>query len=102
MSNPKPQQEVTLVCDLSALSNEQREHHNAVAQELFSAISGVRELADGYALQFPDEPQMILKIADFISDERLCCSFIAFGIEIEAERGKRRYELSVLRMTAIF
>ena len=43
----------------------------------------MRELPDGYALRLPDEDRMLFKIADFIHDDRLCCPFFHFGLEVE-------------------
>jgi hypothetical protein len=84
MSKPKVQEEVVLACDLSALTDAQRQQHGADAEKLFSKISEARELSDGYALHLANEDGMLSLIADFIRDESLCCPFINFGVEVEA------------------
>ena len=87
MSNLQQQkQENSLIyCDLSVFTDEEREHHMQVVQDLFSKVSEMRESEDGYALRLPDEEGIIMKMADFINDDRKCCAFINFGMEIEAQ-----------------
>jgi len=75
-----------IACDMSVLSPAQRETHLAASRELFSSLKQVRELADGYKFRL-DGPNIVVKAAEFISLEKLCCSFLHFGIEIEAENG---------------
>ena len=75
------------VCDMSALRPEQRQSHLVNSRELFSQIRDFRELPNGYAFGFASEPDLLVRIADFISLERLCCPFLHFAIEVEAEGG---------------
>jgi arsenate reductase len=79
--------EQSLVCDMSALPPEQRQSHLVNSRELFSKIRNIRELPNGYAFRFASEPDLLVKIAEFISLERLCCPFVHFAIEVEAEGG---------------
>lgn len=83
MNNTKPQTELVIFCDLSVFTDEERTRHMQVSQELFAAITEIQESDAGYALRLPDEAGMILKIADFINDDRRCCAFIHFGMEVE-------------------
>ena len=76
-----------LVCDLTALGAEQREHHQALAQELRASTLEVKELADGYAFRYPSEPSLCIRLAEFITLERLCCPFLRLTLEFEAEQG---------------
>ncbi len=79
--------ETPIACDLTAIDAAQRERHQIKARELFAATQEVKELPDGYALRLPAEPAFILKAAEYISLERLCCPFFTFTIELEAEKG---------------
>jgi hypothetical protein len=70
-----------IACDLSALSATERAAHTALAGELFtSAVLATDELPDGYAFHFAADayPQ----VAAFVANERRCCPFIAFAIEV--------------------
>ena len=79
--------ESPLACDMSAIEPDRREQHIATAGQVFRAIMDIQELPDGYAFCLPNEPDTLLKAAEFISLERLCCPFLGFVLEIEPEVG---------------
>jgi len=76
-----------LACDMSAIAPDQREEHLATSRDLFSRLVSVRELTNGYAFELGDGPDVIVKAAQFISLEKLCCPFLQFAVEVEAEAG---------------
>src|SRR3954471_12794458 len=76
-----------LACDMTAIPAEQRPVHLAKSRELFSEIEETRELPNGYEFRFADEPNVLKRLADFVSLEKLCCPFLQFEIEVEAENG---------------
>lgn len=80
------QSETPLICDLTVDSG-QRARHQAVLQELRSAVRAVRELTDGYAFCLPADPDPWKTAAEFASLERLCCPFLASGLDLEAGGG---------------
>lgn len=79
--------EIPFACDMTAIAAEQRDGHLIMITELFSLVQKIRELPDGYAFDLPNEPAVLLKVADFISLERLCCPFLGFCLEIKPEGG---------------
>ena len=76
-----------IACDMSVLTRAQRETHLTTSRELFSKVRAIKELADGYEFQFGDEPEVIVRVAEFVALEKLCCPFLNFAINIEAEGG---------------
>lgn len=76
-----------LACDMTAIPAQQRPVHLAQSRELFSQIEETRELSDGYEFRFVGEQNVLQRLVDFISLEKLCCPFLSFAIEIEAESG---------------
>lgn len=76
-----------LACNMMAIPAEQRQSHLAASRELFSQIRETRELAEGYQFRFDDKPHVIARLAEFAALEKLCCPFLSFAIEIEAENG---------------
>ena len=76
-----------LACDMTAIPAEQRASHLAKSREFFSQIEETSELSNGYAFRFADEPNVLQRLADFVSLEKLCCPFLRFEIEVEAENG---------------
>lgn len=78
-------EQTPIACDLSAIDSAERERHTLTAQELFAAVVEVKELADGYAFRLPVDHLMLRSAADWIANERLCCPFFNFSLDIEAE-----------------
>jgi hypothetical protein len=75
-----------LACDLTAITAEQRTSHQVRAQRvLHEAAEELHELPDGYALRFTADDYAAL--VEFIANERLCCPFFTFGLEVTPERG---------------
>jgi hypothetical protein len=60
----------------------QRESHIRATADLIQAVQSVRGVENGYELTFPNETEFISKIAEFISNERLCCPFLTFTLNI--------------------
>lgn len=79
--------EQPLACDLTAIPADVREEHVIGAPQLFAAAQAVHELADGYAIRFANEVGRFMTIAKFVENERLCCPFFHFRLEIEPNRG---------------
>ena len=82
----RAQEQSPIACDMSVLSPAQRESHLATSRELFSALKEIRELSNGYEFRV-DGPYVIVQAAEFISLEKLCCPFLNFSLEVEAENG---------------
>lgn len=74
-----------IACDMSVLSPAQRQAHLANSRELFANVQAIKELPDGYQFQLTDDPNAITKVAEFVALEKLCCPFLNFAIEIQAE-----------------
>lgn len=88
MTATETNNESFLACTIDlALSVEQRNRHRNVAQEVLSAVQEIKELPNGYSLRLPLEQVMIQTAAEFISQERICCGFLAFNLDIEPNNG---------------
>ncbi|HEV7474077.1 MAG TPA: hypothetical protein VGN90_08510 [Pyrinomonadaceae bacterium] len=79
--------ETPFACDMTAIAADQRQAHFTIIRELFQAVVGFRELANGYSFELPNESNVLAKTAEFIALERLCCPFFGFALEIEPEGG---------------
>lgn len=80
-------QQSPLVCDLSALTDEERREHEVIGRQMFAALQEVKELPDGYGFRFPATADMLQTVATFIPRERKCCPFYDFTVEVEREDG---------------
>ncbi len=73
-------------CDMAALSREERTAHVELITRLFgSLVQETRELPDGYAYRFGGEHYSLL--ADFVTNERRCCPFLAFKLDVAPYAG---------------
>ena len=85
--NSKSNSGLACQCKTDVFEAEQQERHQTIRQQIRVAVEKIQELPDGYALRFPMETALVMTLAEFISLERLCCSFFNFGLEVEAENG---------------
>jgi hypothetical protein len=71
-----------LACNMDVFTPAQRESHIQTTTDLIQAVQGVQEVENGYEFKFPNESGYITKIAEFISNERLCCPFLRLTLNI--------------------
>lgn len=79
--------ESPIACNLNALDREQRLRHQSLTAALRDAMRETRELPDGYSFRLPSDEATIHRAAEWITLERRCCPFIAFGLEVDREGG---------------
>ena len=80
-------QHASFFCDMNAIPLASRNQHMAITKEVFGATQAIRELPNGYAFQLPTVTGLLPKIAAFLDNERLCCPFFSFTVEIEPAGG---------------
>jgi hypothetical protein len=85
--NTNSNENQVLACDLTAIPSDVREEHVVTAPQLFALAQEVQELPDGFAIRFLNEPGRFMEIAKFIENDRLCCPFFCFGLEVEPNGG---------------
>jgi hypothetical protein len=78
---------VAICCDPNAVPPEQRDRWAAVGRQVYAAVEEVRDLPDGYRFRLPTTSAMLLQLAEYVSNERLCCGFLRFQIEVEPAKG---------------
>jgi hypothetical protein len=84
MSSEKtPERDVTLACHPEAISAGQREEHVHTSRQVFAAVLERRELPDGYAFRLSEEQTTLLQVAEYLSNERRCCSFFHYTLDLE-------------------
>jgi hypothetical protein len=79
--------EVPLACRWSALSAVQQERQRVLYRQLRADVEEVVELEDGYAFRHFSDRAVLLAVAEFVANERLCCPFFEFGITVERDGG---------------
>lgn len=81
------EKESPFACDMTAIAPEERGTHIAMIEKLFGLVQSTRELPNGYAFEIPNESDVLFTASRFIVNERLCCPFFDFALEIEREGG---------------
>lgn len=88
MSNNQNEQSIPVIaCNPGAIAPAERNAHVTLCKKIFSSatIQDVKELADGYGFRLPLQTPMILKVAQYITNERLCCPFFTFTLVVDNE-----------------
>jgi hypothetical protein len=84
--NSQMNHNVPIACDLAAIDADVRSTHLTTAEQLLRHDAAeVQELSDGYTFRFGAEqyPQ----VTAFIANERLCCPFFTFTLEVTPAQG---------------
>jgi hypothetical protein len=76
-----------LACDLDALDAAERDQQAATFERLRQSILEVAELPDGWAVRLPTTNDTLHRVADFIANERLCCPFFNFNLDVAPDAG---------------
>jgi hypothetical protein len=76
-----------VACDWSALTPDQQERQRSLYRRLREDVKEVRELDDGYAFRHSPDGDVLLAIAEFVANERLCCPFFDFALTVERGGG---------------
>ena len=78
--------ELPLACIPAAIPATERRAHFALLERLFTAeLRERRALADGYAFRF--DAAAFDDLARWITNERRCCPFLAFALELAPADG---------------
>lgn len=79
--------EVIIACNPNAIPADMREQWVEAGKQVYAAVQEVQHMLDGYGFRLPTNSAMLLKVAEYIANERLCCPFIHFTVEIEPNEG---------------
>jgi len=83
-----------VACDLTVLDPNQRERHEDLLQGLFGGVRVTREIIDGFSFEFSDSPGLLVRIAEWMTLERLCCPFLRFRLEVIPPLGEMRLSIA--------
>jgi len=76
-----------LACNMNVFTPIERENHIQTTTRLFQSVQNVREVESGYEFIFPnpDGAEILIRMAEFISNERRCCPFLKFTLTIDTD-----------------
>ena len=81
------QAEVPIACNLNALTPAQRHELKVFSERIVSAVTGTRELDDGYGFRVDNTKISAVDLAGGIELWRKCCPFYEFQIDLRGEDG---------------
>lgn len=74
------------VCVMDAIPAEERPAHQALIRQLFGEVAQDRRaMPNGYAFRFSADT--LDRLARFVGNERKCCPFLEFTIEVPPDDG---------------
>ena len=77
---------IPLVCSPSAIPPGERARHFARGRELLEVQATERaDITGGYAFRFA--PTLLLEVVRFVDNERQCCPFITFVLQMDPDNG---------------
>lgn len=79
--------DTAIACNLGAIAPDNLAPHIATGTDLLASSQEVRALPNGYAFRLPTETASLHQSAAFIANERLCCPFFQFVLEVEPHQG---------------
>jgi hypothetical protein len=82
MQNSQADEPIGLACNLGAIPKDERDIHVNRAEQLFARVIESKELPTGYAFRLPLDTQTLFDAAQWIANERLCCSFFTFTVVV--------------------
>ena len=74
--------QIPLACDMTALDAMQRERQQILMRHFRASVQETLGLGEGYAFRLQPDAETILRAAEFITIERLCCPFLSFELEV--------------------
>jgi hypothetical protein len=90
-----------LACAVGAIPVEERQAHRELTEHLFGRVlMDHEELANGYGFLFPMDS--LPEVAAFVRNERKCCPFLRFEIDMVPHAASLRLRLTGPAGTAHF
>src|SRR5574341_77078 len=77
--------QIPLACNMGVFTRAERESHIQGTKELLESLQAIRNAENGYEFSFPNRSEIILRMAEFISKERLCCPFLEFTLKVSPD-----------------
>ena len=85
---PSAKPESPFACNAFALSPEVRKRHfEELGPALLKLKKGIRELPDGYELEFLADSKSYQLLTEWAFQERLCCPFFDIDLRFDRENG---------------
>ena len=92
--NGETGKETPLACDFTALNDRQRARYRLLRETIGGSVQDIEQLDHGLRIGFAPTDELITRLAEFVSLERLCCPFLRLTIDVEPRPGSVRLSLT--------
>src|SRR6266545_2324614 len=77
-------QNMPIICNMNVFTPVERDNHIQNTNKLFRSVQTIQVVENGYEFFFPTiaGSDLLASMAEFISNERLCCPFLKFTLTI--------------------
>ena len=79
--------EVIVACTPDNVPAESRGRWLELGKEVYALVQEVKELPDSYACRLPGDAATLQKAAEYVSLDRLCCTFMRWSLVVEPQGG---------------
>ena len=79
--------EVIIACNPNAIPAHLKEQWAETGKIVHAAVQEIQDMPTGYGFRLSPDSAMLLKVTEYINNERLCCPFLHFTVEIEPDEG---------------
>jgi hypothetical protein len=76
-----------IACTPSTVPTERKARWLELGRWVYGAVEELRELPDGYACRLPNDAEMLVRAAEYVSLDRHCCKFVTWHIRVEPDEG---------------
>jgi hypothetical protein len=87
LTDTMTQTEAFLACTPDGVPVDKRERWFDIGMQVYAAVEEVQELPDGYACRLPNDAATLIKAAEYVSLDRLCCTFARWSLVVEPNGG---------------
>jgi hypothetical protein len=79
--------EKTIACTPNAVPADLKARWFQAGKETYASVEELRELPDGYACRLPIGAGTLARAAEYVSLDRLCCTFVTWHLRVEPDGG---------------
>ena len=76
-----------VACTPDSVPAEKKQRWMDLGTQIYGAVEELQELPDGYACRLPGDAATLLRAAEYVSLDRLCCAFARWELRIEPSGG---------------
>lgn len=76
-----------IACTPATVPARSKERWLELGKWIYAAIEELRELPDGYACRLTNDAETLVRCAEYVSLDRLCCRFVTWHLRLEPDDG---------------